>query len=1115
MLSMVLYAQEKVEEVTTITIINSGQTTYQKDPDTGNDQILLEGAVELSVQKGTTTSNITADKIIYDRKTEMLYAEGNVKINTNSASGADTASASSFMMNSATLEGVFDGGKIVQTKSDALNLPSGSVLIVFSEIFGKSQSNVISFKNSSLTFCDAENPHWKIDASRTWLLPGGEFAFLNALFYVGSVPVLYFPAFYYPKDELVFNPVFTSTKREGYAIQTTVYLKGRKQQSNTASVSSSSSSDDASEASVKAIYNFMRSTTQKEQKLEGLVLHNLDQNYAGGSSDYVKVMGDYYTKLGGMTGYDLAYSPKDSFISKFNSNFYLGFSNTIVKEGAGYVPYKNKNPNAPQEQQGYDWSNIAGLPVPFRFGGKLLDISIKKPVNISLSMPFYSDPYFQNDFITNRSESMDWISYFFELSKQEDPKESNSSTSSYRWDLKTSYNPTISAGLKRYISNVSLKLDSSVDFSYKSTAFDSDVDSDWKNNTPTRQFYYPSQIKPVDTSVSISGNIFEYPKSGSSSSSAKTKVPDFIVPLNKPVDFLTETELESMSKTETAAAESGEQNQSEADEEKKLDLLTLKLPEIESSVKSQTVSSGVNYKLGYTFKPNAVLQLSYNTESVKNASDWDINNYDSFIATLKSPLSMNSSLSYGGSFFSMTNSLGLDPVYQKHWYDVELQKILITLLDPVKYDDDNEKATILADKKASKFDITGSNSVSLKPFTYISAFSDTSFSYNVGMKFLRSRFLGDKDNLDENHAYDWIFDSDDEAFPDYERITSHSLNATLAAKELNSKLRQSLTLSTTLKPQVPRYAGTLAFTFPYVTFNLSQSWQETSLTDSTMKTNPFQQSLSFSLPKATVYPAFISSLPEKIQKAGKITWDILTPFSISESLNINWEDAENPYFDSLKLSSKWKDLSVAYVASYTYGYDLESGKGWIKRSEKEFLPYSLTLSYSTPSYTGYKWFNRISFTPGVNTNLVVDFIRATNSYFTFSPTLTFKISEFATFSFSATSRNSTVYWYFQDSGIYSNKGNNPVERMWTDLWDSFRFDSTELRKKSGFKLKSLNFTFSHELHDWKVNLLCKFEPRLVNNSYSYDPYITFGVVWNPMETVKAEIKDDYGKWTLN
>jgi len=214
---------------TTITITNARQTSYKKDEVTGNDLILLEGSVQLSVQNGSSTSEIKADKITYDRKTEILYAEGNVEITTkSSSSGAETTSASSLLLNTATLEGVFDGGRVVKTQTDAINLPSGSTLIVFSDLFANNQTNTITFKNSSLTFCDEEIPHWHIDASRTWLLPGGEFAFFNALLYVGSVPVFYFPAFYYPKDELVFNPVFTYRTREGYSFQTTTYLYGRK-----------------------------------------------------------------------------------------------------------------------------------------------------------------------------------------------------------------------------------------------------------------------------------------------------------------------------------------------------------------------------------------------------------------------------------------------------------------------------------------------------------------------------------------------------------------------------------------------------------------------------------------------------------------------------------------------------------------------------------------------------------------------------------------------------------------------------------------------------------------------------------------------------------------------
>ena len=280
-----LYAQSS-EETTVITITNARQTTYEKDEKNDQDSIVLEGSVEISVKKGSTVSEIKADKITYDRKTEMLFAEGNVEIETKSSSaGGEKTTASSLLMNTSTLEGIFDDGRVVQTKSDALNLPSGSTLIVFSDIFGKSEDNTIAFKNSSLTFCDDEDPHWHIDATRTWLLPGGEFAFFNALLYVGPVPVLYFPIFYYPKDELIFNPVFGSKQREGKYVQTTLYLKGRKplnSSSGSGSSSSSSSNDDsATEESLKAVYNFMKPTELKEQERQGLMLHNLDESYRG------------------------------------------------------------------------------------------------------------------------------------------------------------------------------------------------------------------------------------------------------------------------------------------------------------------------------------------------------------------------------------------------------------------------------------------------------------------------------------------------------------------------------------------------------------------------------------------------------------------------------------------------------------------------------------------------------------------------------------------------------------------------------------------------------------------------------------------------------------------
>lgn len=257
-------------EKTVINIENARSTKYEKDKDTGNDIIILTGNVKVSVSRGSTKNAISADSIRYDRTSEMMYAQGNVSLEQTTANaGSQNVSASSLMFNTSTLEGVFDDGRVVQVKSDAINLPAGSTLIVASDIFGRSESNTITFKNGELTFCDDEDPHWRIKASRIWLLPGGEFAFLNARLFVGPVPIFYLPAFYYPKDELIFNPVFGYEKRRGYFIETTSYVYGRKPL-DTSSTASSTDSD--SSEKLKALFNFVKPSSLKEQRIEGLMM---------------------------------------------------------------------------------------------------------------------------------------------------------------------------------------------------------------------------------------------------------------------------------------------------------------------------------------------------------------------------------------------------------------------------------------------------------------------------------------------------------------------------------------------------------------------------------------------------------------------------------------------------------------------------------------------------------------------------------------------------------------------------------------------------------------------------------------------------------------------------
>ena len=121
--------------------------------------------------------------------------------------------------------------------------------------------------------------------------------------------------------------------------------------------------------------------------------------------------------------------------------------------------------------------------------------------------------------------------------------------------------------------------------------------------------------------------------------------------------------------------------------------------------------------------------------------------------------------------------------------------------------------------------------------------------------------------------------------------------------------------------------------------------------------------------------------------------------------------------------------------------------------------------------------------------------------------------------------------YASSSSVY---GNNFASKILVDLVQSFGIYGVngwgwedgafkENRKASAFKLKSLNMTLSHDLHDWAFNMTWKFEPKLVEGAYNFTPNITIGVVWNPMSSIKTNLSYEYKKdedgnyddiWTL-
>ena len=1070
--------QDEASEKTVITIMNALKSGNKKDPNNGDELLTFEGNVQISVEKGGTKTVVSADKVSYNRKREMLFAEGAVQMEQTEASGAkQTISSDSLLLNTRTLEGVFDNSRVVKAESNAINLPSGSKITVASDLFARDDSGAISFKNGSLTFCDEEeNPHWRIKASRIWLLPGNEFAFLNALVYVGPVPVMYLPAFYYPKDELIFNPVFGYRNRAGYYFQTSTYLFGRKP----LDTGSSSSKEEKEDDILGDYFSLIKPTKLMEQEREGLILHNLDKEFKGDTSNYLKILLDYYTNIGFSTGLAGAFKGTDR-IPSIEASAILGFSNTVFQDtGSSYW-----HPYAKSGAIYKDESNFMGFNLPFRYKGNL-KFNGSFPFNYSLSIPVYSDPYFNYDF-GDRNETMDWFSYLLNnpnvenTTKTEDQKREAAEINTFTWDSNASYTIPLPESVKPFISSLSINtFNSSIAFSEASRDAKSytakEIADEFPKYTPDRKFFYPSTIAPLKTGLKISGTIF----STSTTRNRTVKTDKTLAAELNAHDFEEKAEGQGEKEEKNDGEKSGGEDK-EGGESVEALFAQSALPDLSFSLPSSNALTPFSYSLDYSLSPDFSSQVTYASEPLATSKDFDFNKPKSSYIQVKTPVTLNSNLSFFDSFFSVTNNISFEPYYQKHPYIADLEKDSSGRSNG-GYSEADKKNLILADYKASYMKLFGSNSITLKPLVYFKHFKDTSVSWNTNINWVRTEFIGDADNPDWDYlTVDWT---------DKESITSHTMSATLAANEFDERFKQSLTLTATLPPQVDKYYGTLNLTFPYVTLTGETGISKKSATDSTWKKEPFRQSMSVSL--------FNSKL------------------KLTESYNYDMEENRH---DDMKLALSYEGLQASYTMRYTTTYDFDSDKGWVADKDKDFVPYSFSLAYSSSNKKFKAWKNRIEITPGLSTSISYDFVRPTQSYFIFTPSVTFRLNKLFYIKFAAESRNDVIYRYFQDAAGHPGRipgETNPI----IDLLNGFRFDDESLRKSSGFKLKSFIIQMTHELHDWDFNMKFKVSPRLISDSsgkkhYDFSPYFSLSVVWRPMDSIKTKIADKYGDFVLN
>ncbi|AJA90611.1 membrane protein [Borreliella chilensis] len=445
---------------------------------TKDENIVFEGRVNILVEdiKENKKHNIKGDRIVLNKNSKKLYSIGNVEYILDMDSNEKLYFyGNEFFVDFDSQNFLLKDG-ILQKKMQKNQIDH--ILSFGGKVLKKIDNDVTILEQAFATTSKIPEPYYSIKASKIWVLPSGDFGFLNAIFYMGKVPVFYIPFFFRPGDSLFFNPSLGLNPRKGFSIFNTIYLLGKK-----------SSSEDSSflDFDFNSVYNSSKKPYIRNGYLTYFFAENSSSNV---DKDYVKLIFDIYANLGFYSGIDFDLGNTLVYFKTFEGNFGLGFTRNVYSYGGGYYPFDNRT----LKQSLFNFSNlnkgdIFGFEVPFRYLFKLKTEFLLSDALFSVLLEHYSDPYVNIDF----RDRIEGSTFFSLLNLDKDSVKEQTSINTFDWNLSSFYSRTFDDNsiLDYKLNNLGLSFKLS---GYENLYVKSPLEKPKEINDPTRKWFYLERI---------------------------------------------------------------------------------------------------------------------------------------------------------------------------------------------------------------------------------------------------------------------------------------------------------------------------------------------------------------------------------------------------------------------------------------------------------------------------------------------------------------------------------------------------------------------------------------------------------------------------------------------
>jgi hypothetical protein len=1052
-----------------ITIESARTTEYFKIEIVDEEYARLTGDVRISLKDGDAIHKIKAWSILYNRTRNILTASGGVEYIKEEGDKIETFRGDSITVDIDNWSSVFLGG--VSERS----LQSDNTTYLFAgTVMSRDEEGVTVLNKAAISSANNPESLWSLTASRVWLLPGSDFAMLNAVLKVGEIPVLYIPFFYFAADEVLFHPVIGSRTREGPFVQTTTYILGRPK---------------ASSSTQSSLTKILGNSNDMEKRREGMFLRSTGKKIVDPDKISLKAIFDHYINLGTYIGMDLSV-PAYKILSATNISLGIGLTRTVTLQYGTYTPF------FPDYNGESDWnrSNFLSLDVPFRYRFQGSNSISGKYGSLSWSLPYYSDPYVDSDFL-KRSEEMDWINMIQQGAASMEAKDSSESQlNPYTWQLSGQLTPQFPK-LAPYINVLAINSVSST-IAFK-TVDVNDVNNppkymsdEIKYYSPSRYFFAPDTATLYTISASISGVPLSFGGTVTRPFSANTEeAEDPLQGIGVP-----RSPFEAKVKEEAPKRDTTDK---------------LVPPVLNQRFDLPRVGSN-NFSIDYRLSPQSASTLRFDSGKWKDNADINWSDVSNIMTNIGGDASANFILNHSEGFYSGTFNFSGNGTWRQYSYINEEAQEYTASTNPRRRIA-NDK---LQEAKQSFISSSYGTTLSVRPLYRDAIFGQSSVAYNLRGLFVRSKFV-ERSAVTDDQLEEWAENPEWE--PDWgeweqEKINTHSLAANLAAFLLNNT--QTFTMSVDLPPREPKLKWETGVKI-WIT-DTSANW-------------------GIHLPEnEEKWKLDVFNFTERLYfgEYGNFTFNMAMDTEGWDSPETGkLEKRLNSITTSLNLT-KW-GVSAAFTASRMAGYEYIAGTGWrLRTGEENYIlrpkDFSLSVSENIAMKDIFKKItnnvNNIDFSINIKSGLFINLQQYTSSNFTFSLGFTLGINKFLNLSIAAESGNSRIYQYFHDWPVFRDApielSPNTQTNLFLDLFDSFRFDNEDLRKRSGFKMKSFRITATHHLGDWNAILdwsMTPYRTTGIPSKFEINNEIAFLIQWIPVNEIKSDItynKRNSPEWVI-